>query len=98
MVFEFPSKGPFGKEAETAFAEIAADIAAEESLIWKTWTEDPEREVCGGVYLFADEASADAYVEMHTKRLEGFGFGDISLVSYDINEGLSQVTHAKLEK
>ncbi len=98
LVFEFPSTGPFGAEAETAYADLAKDIAGQEGLIWKVWTEDPQRGVAGGVYLFADEASAQAYVEKHTARLAGFGITDITATSYQVNEGLSRVDHALLER
>ena len=98
LVFEFPSTGPFGAEAETAYAALADDIAGQEGLIWKVWTEDPQRGVAGGVYLFADEASAQAYVEKHTARLAGFGITDITATSYQVNEGLSRVDHALLER
>ncbi|QGU03432.1 monooxygenase [Corynebacterium comes] len=98
LVFEFPSTGPFGPEAEAAYADLADDIAGQEGLVWKVWTEDPQREVAGGVYLFADEASARAYVEKHTARLAGFGITDITATAYEVNEGLSRVDHALLER
>lgn len=98
LVFEFPSTGPFGTEAEAAYADLAADIAGQEGLIWKVWTEDPQRQVAGGVYLFTDAASAAAYVEKHTARLAGFGITDITATSYQVNEGLSRIDHAVLER
>lgn len=98
LVFEFPSTGPFGAEAEAAYADLAADIAGQDGLIWKAWTEDPQRQVAGGVYLFADEASAQAYVKKHTARLAGFGITDITATSYQVNEGLSLINHCVLER
>jgi hypothetical protein len=98
LVFEFPSTGPFGAEAETAYADLATDIAEEEGLIWKAWTEDPQRQVAGGVYLFADAATAAVYVEKHTARLAGFGITDITATSYEVNEGLSRMNHCVLER
>lgn len=98
LVFEFPSTGPFGADAEAAYADLAHDIAVQDGLIWKVWTEDSQREVAGGVYLFADEASAQAYVEKHTVRLAGFGITDITATSYEVNEGLSRIDHAVLER
>lgn len=96
LVFEFPSTGPFGTAAEEAYADLAADIASEKGLIWKVWTEAPERNVAGGVYLFADADSANAYVEKHTERLAGFGITDITATSYQVNEQLSLTDHAVL--
>jgi hypothetical protein len=33
----------------------------------------PATAEAGGIYLFADRASAEAYLAMHTARLKGFG-------------------------
>lgn len=96
LVFEFPSTGPFGAEAVDAYRGLAEDIAGEPDLVWKVWTEDPEREVAGGVYLFASEKAADGYVEKHTKRLEGFGISSIQAVKYQVNEELSKIDRAVL--
>lgn len=96
LVFDFPSTGPFGAEAAAAYRGLAEDIAGEEELIWKVWTEAPERNAAGGVYLFRDEASAEAYVAKHTERLAGFGITDITATSYQVNEELSALDHATL--
>jgi hypothetical protein len=96
--FEFPSTGPFGQEAAEAYAELAADIATEDGLIWKVWTEDPATSIAGGVYLFVDEGAAAGYIDKHTRRLESFGITDIRAVSLDVNEPLSRVTHASLSR
>lgn len=97
--FEFPPEGPFGEEAKEAYAPRGDDIAAEPDLIWKVWTEDPQRKVAGGIYLFKDQASAQAYTEKHSKRLRDFGVtGEITAVGYEVNEGLSEVTHAALTR
>lgn len=99
LTVEFPSEGPFVDEAKEAYASLADDIAAEPDLIWKVWTEDPQRKVAGGIYLLKDEASAQAYAEKHSKRLRDFGVtGEITAVGYEVNEGLSEVTHAALSR
>ncbi|WP_394282068.1 monooxygenase [Corynebacterium sp.] len=98
VVFEFPSTGPFGKEAEEAYADLAKDIATEKDLVWKVWTEDPSREVAGGIYLFTSEEAADTYIEKHSARLGGFGITNISAVKYQVNDGLSAVDHAVLNR
>lgn len=98
LVFEFPSAGPYGAEATAAYADLAADIATEENLVWKVWTEDAARGVAGGVYLFRDAEGAAAYVEKHTARLTGFGITDINATTYDVNEELSAIDHATLRR
>lgn len=67
-------------------------------MIWKVWTEVPERNTAGGVYLFADENSANAYVDKHTTGLAGFGITDITATSYQVNETLSLINHAILKR
>lgn len=98
LVFEFPSGGPFGAEAAEAYAELAADIANQKGLVWKVWTEDPARQVAGGVYLFEDARSAQDYTAMHTERLAGFGISGITATSYEVNHELSAVDHALLTR
>ncbi len=94
----FPSDGPFGAEAAEACAEPAQDIAAEEGLIWKVWTEDPRASVAGGDYLFADEQSAERYIDKHTQRLGSFGITDGEVTVLEVNEALSRMDHAVLER
>ncbi len=96
LYFEFPSDGPYGDDAAGAYADLAADIAAEPGLLWKVWTEDPATATAGGVYLFIDEESATRYVEKHTRRLAGFGITGITAKAFTVNRPLSEVTHADL--
>lgn len=96
LYFEFPSTGPYGPEAAAAYADLAADIADQDGLVWKVWTENPETATAGGVYLFTDADAAARYVEKHTARLAGFGITDIEVRSVGVNEDLSRVTHAAL--
>lgn len=95
LVFEFPMEGPWGDEMVAAFKGLAEDIAGETGLIWKVWTEAPERKVGGGVYLFEDEASARAYTAKHSERLQGFGISDIDVREYAVNEALSVITRGR---
>lgn len=87
---EFASEGPFAAEAAVAYADLAADIATESGLLWKMWTEAPERGQAGGVYLFATRADAERYAAKHTERLAGFGITGISSNFWEVNEDLSR--------
>ncbi len=93
---DFPSPGPFGAEAAQMLRELAESIAREPGLIWKIWTENAAEKTAGGVYLFEDAASARAYLEMHTARLQGMGFADIRARVFDINAPLSAIDRAPL--
>lgn len=60
LQIDFPSEGPFGAQMSEAYADLAASISAEPGLLWKIWTENATEGTAGGIYLFADEASARA--------------------------------------
>ncbi len=89
LCFEFPTEGPFGDEAVAAYAELAADIAGTDGLVWKVWTEDPDNSRAGGVYLFTDGAAAQRYAAKHAARLASFGVTDVRLAAFGVNEELS---------
>lgn len=90
--FDFSFSGPFGPEMTDAFQELAESIRDEPGLIWKIWTENEATSEGGGIYLFADEASAQAYIAKHSARLEGFGIQGINAKMFDVNGPLSAIT------
>ncbi len=89
--FDFPAEGPWGEEMSQAYAGLAESIANEPGLRWKIWTENAETKMAGGIYLFDDMASAQAYAEMHTARLQGFGVTGIRALFFEVNESLTQI-------
>lgn len=98
VFFDFPSTGPFGDEGAALYGDLAADIAGQDGLVWKVWTEDPAAGRAGGAYLFVDRTVADAYVDFHTQRLASFGITDITTVQRDVNDSLSTTTFAALSR
>ena len=96
LQFDFPAEGPWGAAMAEAYAGLAQQIAAAPGLLWKVWTENPATGEAGGIYLFADEASAEAYEALHTGRLRGFGITQINVKRFAVNEALSYVTRAPL--
>ncbi|WXL26256.1 monooxygenase [Ectopseudomonas mendocina] len=96
LQIDFPHQGPWGADMSTAFKELAESIAAEPGLIWKLWTENQKEGVAGGIYLFSDQASAEAYLHMHSKRLSSFGVHEARSIIFEINEGLSRIDQAPL--
>ena len=93
LQIDFPSSGPFGADMSQAFTPLAQDIAQEAGLIWKIWTENAAEHTAGGIYLFADEALALAYLNKHTARLESFGIQNIRSKLFTVNEALSAINH-----
>ena len=90
--FDFKYQGPWGKEKARNLRAHAESITGEPGFIWKIWTENPKTEEAGGIYLFADEASARAYLEKHKARLKQFGAADVTARLYEINEDLTAIT------
>lgn len=95
LVFEFEFRGPWGEEMARTLNGMALDIAEEPGLVWKMWTEAPDRSVAGGVYLFETVEHAQAYTEKHSGRLRDFGVINIDVRSYAVNEALSVVTRGR---
>jgi hypothetical protein len=80
----------------TTLQGLAGSIAQEPGLLWKIWTENPETGEAGGIYLFADRHSAEAYLTMHTERLVGFGIPHVNAKLFEVNRELSAIDRAPL--
>ena len=93
---DFPFAGPWGEAMTEALRGLAESIAEEPGLIWKIWTENPTTAEAGGIYLFVDRASAEAYLAMHTARLTGFGIPRVNGKIFDVNPALSAIDRAPL--
>jgi len=50
-------------ELEKAFLEVAQSIADVKGLVWKVWLMNEAEKSAGGIYLFKDDASVDAYMK-----------------------------------
>ncbi|MCG3728708.1 monooxygenase [Vibrio cincinnatiensis] len=95
---DFDFTGPFGEEMATALAELAESINHEQGFIWKIWTENQQDNVAGGIYLFENQHSAEAYLEMHSARLSAMGITNIRGIIFDVNLPLSQINQAPICK
>jgi hypothetical protein len=89
----FPFKGPFGDEMAEALADLAHSINEEPGFKWKIWTEASSHALAGGIYLFTDHASAEAYREKHTSRLKGMGVDEIETKLFAVNPALTAINH-----
>lgn len=92
----FKMKGPFGDEMATEFSELAKSINKEEGFIWKIWTERPETNEAGGIYIFETKEAAENYMNMHIKRLESFGITEVNAKIFAINSKLTEITKGPL--
>lgn len=96
LYVDFPYPGPWGADMATAMQELAQSISQEPGVIWKIWTENQEQSKAGGVYLFNDKASAQAYLDMHSKRLNSFGITGIDARFFDVNQPLTAINSGPL--
>ncbi len=62
LLINFKFEGSKAEYQET-FGEVAAPIAATPGLKWKVWPWNDEERVGGGIYLFDDASSAQAFLE-----------------------------------
>ena len=91
---DFPYPGPWAETMTAAMRELAQSIADEPGLLWKLWTENETTGEAGGVYLFSDLPSAQAYLAKHSQRLQGFGIPRVNAKIFAVNEALSRIYRA----
>ncbi|MEH7178153.1 monooxygenase [Neobacillus vireti] len=89
---DFKMNGPFGDEMGEEFSGLAKSINEEEGFMWKIWTESPETNEAGGIYIFETKQTAEKYLDMHSKRLAGFGIADVNAKIFAINSKLTEIT------
>ena len=94
LQLDFDFHGPWGEAMTQVMRELAESIAEEPGLIWKIWTENPDTHEAGGIYLFADRVSADAYLAKQRQRLHGFGIHPINAKMFTVNVELSRIDRA----
>lgn len=88
---DFDFAGPFGEEMAEKLAGLAESINNEPGMIWKVWTENQKDQIAGGIYLFEDEESANAYLEMHSARLKKMGVKKVRGQIFDVNIPLTTI-------
>ncbi|EMU9119937.1 monooxygenase [Providencia stuartii] len=91
---DFPYQGPWGEQMADAMKTLAESINDEPGFIWKIWTENPSTQKAGGIYLFASEEQAQAYLQKHSARLKSFGFPEVRGEIFAVNHALSQLNQA----
>lgn len=94
--FDFSYKGPYGKEMTVAMTDLAKSITQEPGFIWKIWTENEKTQEAGGIYLFEDEKTAQAYIIKHSARLKMFGINQVNAKVFDVNVPLTGITKGTL--
>lgn len=91
LQIDFPFHGPFGEEMQQAMQPLAESINQEPGLLWKIWTENPDTQEAGGVYLFSDAVSAESYLKKHQARLTDSGVTGIRAKFFSVNSPLTLI-------
>src|SRR4051794_13240702 len=94
---DFKMNGPFGDEMTEAFSGLALSINEEVGFMWKIWTESPETNESGGIYMFETKQTAEKYLDMHSKRLAGLGITEINAKIFAINSKLTEITNGPIK-
>jgi hypothetical protein len=86
------------EEYQRVFAEAAAAIAATAGLRWKVWPWNDEAQEGGGIYLFDDAASAQAFLTGPIAATLGQmpAVSDISVKQFEVLEGLTTITRGPI--
>jgi hypothetical protein len=81
-------------EYEMAVAPVAEPIAAVPGLLWKVWILNEAQQEGGGIYLFANSHSLDAYLnsEIVAAIVSNPILSDFSVKQFEVMEEVSVVT------
>ncbi|RBW67873.1 monooxygenase [Bacillus taeanensis] len=96
LQIDFTMNGPFGDQMAEEFSDLAKSITEEEGFMSKIWTENPETNEAGGIYIFETKETAEKYLEMHSKRLAGFGIENVNAKIFTINSKLTEITNGRV--
>ncbi len=87
-------------EYEQAVSPLADQFAAVPGLCWKIWMINEAEGEAGGIYLFDDEASVQAYLEgpLAAQVTTHPALSDFSVKQFDIMEGVTATTRGPIRE
>ena len=87
------------KDYATMVAPLADSIAKTPGLEWKVWLFNEQNHEAGGVYLFRDEASVNAYLngDIVAGLKKQPTIKEISAKIFDVDENLTHKTRGPLK-
>ncbi len=67
-------------------------------LQWKIWLDGSEERRAGGIYLFEDRATAEAYVNgpIVARMKANADIGELEIRIFDVRQRMSEITRAPL--
>ena len=68
-------------------------------LLWKIWLDGDAERLAGGIYLFADKASAEAYAigPIAARIKANPDFSDVSIRVFAVRRRMSEITRAPID-
>ncbi|MDQ4076413.1 MAG: YdhR family protein [Chloroflexota bacterium] len=83
-----------GAEYEQAVGPLADQFATLPGLRWKIWMINEEEREAGGIYLFEDVASVQAFLEgpLAAQVISHPALSDFSVKQFDVMEDLTTIT------
>ncbi len=89
-----------GAEYKQAVSPLANDIAAVAGLRWKIWIINEAESEAGGIFLFDDEASVQAYLEgpVAAQVTSHPALSDFSVKQFDVMEDETAITRGPVEE
>lgn len=86
------------RQSQQEIVESAGPLVAVKGLRWKIWINNQKESLRGGIYLFDDQTSAEAWGEGQIRpNLIQAGAADILLRYFSVNEAPSRITRAPLD-
>ena len=81
-------------EYEQAVSPLASEVAVVAGLRWKVWIMNEAESEAGGIYLFDDEASVNAFLEgpIVAQVTSHPALSDFGVKQFDVMEDLTAVT------
>jgi hypothetical protein len=87
-----------GKVYEQAVAPLAQPMADVAGLQWKIWLLNESSHEAGGIYLFEDQDSANAFLNgpLVAQVKSAPILSDLSAAQFAVMESLTEITHGPL--
>ena len=84
-------------EQEKAALQAAQPVANVKGVIWKVWILNEAEKTAGGIYLFEDEASAEAYLKGPIVATVKRNNSDFEAKIFDIVPEPTKITHGPVD-
>jgi len=86
-------------EYEQAVSPLASDFAAVAGLRWKVWLMNEAESEAGGIYLFDDESSLQAYLTgpLAAQVKSHPALSDMSVKQFDLMEDITAITRGPVK-